>query len=293
MIVLTAPTGKIGSRLVNDLLAAGEPLRLIARDPAKLRQAGTGRAEVIHGAMNDPGVLDRALNGADALFWLVPSPYDAIDVREHYLDFTRPAAEAVHKHGVRRVVAVSGLYRGTDRPTGPGFGVNAMDAAFAEVGVAYRALWSANHMENLLRQVASIRQGFFSLPVDPEVKMPLVATRDVASVAKTLLAETGWTGQGGVPVVGPEDLSHDDMATIIAEAIDRRVSFRAVSETGFIASMEARGASHGVAQWLADMFAQCSSDPTGSLTTLPRQSTPTTFRRWCEDVLKPAVRLAS
>lgn len=36
MIVITAPTSQIGSRLVSSLLAADAPLRLIVRDAARL-----------------------------------------------------------------------------------------------------------------------------------------------------------------------------------------------------------------------------------------------------------------
>ena len=219
MFLVTAPTGKIGSRLVADLLAANRPIRLLVRDPDRLSPAVRSRVEIVQGLMEDPVVLDQAMRGVDALFWLVPSPATVPDVRQHYLDYTRPAADAVRAHGVRRVVAVSGLYRGADLPTGPGFAVNAMAELFAGSGAAYRALWSANHMENLLRQVAALRQGHFALPVDPTVPMPLVAIRDVAAVASTLLSDEGWTGDGGVPVLGPEDLSHDGMAAIMTDVL--------------------------------------------------------------------------
>ena len=289
MILITAPTGKIGSRLTAELLSSGQPLRLLTRDPTKLAREVSAKAEIVQGSMGDPDVLDRALRGVSALFWLVPSPATAPDVRDYYLDFTRPAAQAVRTHGVTRVVTVSSLYRGTDRPTGPGFAVNAMDEAFSDTGAAYRALWSANHMENTARQVATLRQGFFSLPVEPQVRMPLVATRDVATVAATLLLDRGWAGQGGIPVMGPEDLSHDEMAVIMSEVLGRPIAFRPTSKDDFVSGMEARGASHGVSQWLADMFEQGAADPYGSATAASREDTPTTFRQWCLEVLKPMV----
>ena len=74
MIVVTAPTGKIGSQLVPHLIAAGEDVRVIARAPEKLAAEWTVKVDVKAGSMDDPAVLDRALDGAEALFWLVPSP---------------------------------------------------------------------------------------------------------------------------------------------------------------------------------------------------------------------------
>lgn len=76
MIVITAPTGNIGRHLLSRLLeaapAAGEELRVIVRDPARLPDAARGLVEVITGSHADTEVLDLAFEGADAVFWLVP-----------------------------------------------------------------------------------------------------------------------------------------------------------------------------------------------------------------------------
>ena len=147
MIAVTAPTGNIGSQLVPLLLAVGEKVRVLARTPAKMPAAVRDQVEVVEGSTDNPAPLGALLDGAQALFWLVPSPYDASDIAEHYLRFTRPAAAAIKADGVTRVVAVSSLYHGLGRKTGPGLGVRAMDAAIAGTGAHYRALWNANFME--------------------------------------------------------------------------------------------------------------------------------------------------
>src|SRR4051812_33538028 len=112
MIIVTTPTGRIGSQLLSHLLAAGERVRVIARDPAKLDPATRARVEVVQGSADDPAVVDRAFAGADSVFWVVPPLWSADDVTDYYLRFTRPAAEAMKAHGVRRVVSVSSLGRG-------------------------------------------------------------------------------------------------------------------------------------------------------------------------------------
>lgn len=75
MIVITAPTGNIGSHLLSRLLRsapAEEGLRVVVRDPARLPGEVRERVEVITGSHGDPEVVDRAFEGADAVFWLVP-----------------------------------------------------------------------------------------------------------------------------------------------------------------------------------------------------------------------------
>lgn len=61
MIVVTTPTGHIGSQLVLDLLAAGAPVRVIARKPEKLSAEIQNRVEVVRGSTDDGSVLSQAL----------------------------------------------------------------------------------------------------------------------------------------------------------------------------------------------------------------------------------------
>ncbi|MFE4604684.1 SDR family oxidoreductase, partial [Kitasatospora indigofera] len=143
MIVITAPTGNIGRHLLSLLLGsaptAGEELRVIVRDPARLPDAARGRVEVVTGSHGDPAVLDRAFAGADAVFWLVP-PDASLAPRDAWTGFTRPAVRALAAHGVGHVVGVSALGRGTP-PAGRAGLVTAslaMDDLIAGAGVAYR-----------------------------------------------------------------------------------------------------------------------------------------------------------
>jgi len=46
MIVVTAPTGNIGSQVLAKILDSGERIRVIARDPSKLPARALGRVEV-------------------------------------------------------------------------------------------------------------------------------------------------------------------------------------------------------------------------------------------------------
>jgi uncharacterized protein YbjT (DUF2867 family) len=79
-------------------------------------------------------------------------------------------------------------------------------------------------VENLLRQVEAIRtQGAFSLPIDGDLEQPAVATRDIAAVAAVLLLDHSWSGDRELPVMGPEDLSFNEMAAIMTDVLDRPV----------------------------------------------------------------------
>src|SRR5271168_4401214 len=113
MIVITTPAGNIGRQVLENLLDTGEDLRLVARDLSGIPADALRRAEVIEGSHGDPGVVDKAFGGADAVFWLAPPDPRAETVEAAYTGFTRPAAEAFRRHGVQRVVGISALGRGT------------------------------------------------------------------------------------------------------------------------------------------------------------------------------------
>src|ERR1700722_5665832 len=112
MIVITTPTGNIGQQVLQKLLDSGETIRVIARDPSCLPAHVRERVEVVQGSHADSGVVDRAFEGADSVFWVVPPDFQANNVENRYLEFIRPACEAFKSGRVKRVVAVSALGRG-------------------------------------------------------------------------------------------------------------------------------------------------------------------------------------
>jgi hypothetical protein len=92
-----------------------------------------------------------------------------------------------------------------------------MDDLIARSGVSFRALTMPAFMDNTLQQVEPIKnQGMFFWPISGDRKLPTCATRDIATVGAKLLLDDSWSGQDSVPVLGPEDLSYNDMAQIMS-----------------------------------------------------------------------------
>jgi uncharacterized protein YbjT (DUF2867 family) len=294
MIVITTPTGNIGHQVVENLLAADQPVRVIVRDPAKLPVGVRDRVEVVQGSHGDPDVVARAFAGAEALFWLPPGDPRAARIEDSYTGFTQPAAEAIRAYGVERVVSVSALGRGSAYAGQAGHVTAslAMDDLLASTGVAFRALANASFMDNVLRHVTPIReQGTIFDVLSSGTKGPWVATRDIASVATRLLADSEWTGQEELPLLGPEDLSYDDIAAILSEVLGKPVRYQQIPDEALKQQMLGFGASEAVTQALLDMMIAKENglDLDVVRTAQNAIDTPTTFHRWVEDVLKPAV----
>src|SRR3984957_7466752 len=208
MIVITTPTGQIGHQVLEKLLDSDEDLRVIAREASLLPSEVRDRVEVVEGSHSDASVVDRAFAGAAAVFWLAPPDPRAPSVEAAFVDFTRPAAEALARYNVGRVVGVTALGRGTPWADKAGYvtGSLAMDDLIAASGASHRALTNPSFMDNTVRQVPSIKnQGMFFSPIAGDRKLPTVATRDIAAAAVRLLLDESWYGFGEVPLLGPED----------------------------------------------------------------------------------------
>ena len=186
-----------------------------------------------------------------------------------FVGFTRPAAEAFKKHRVKRVVGVSALGRGTPWAPHAGYVVAslAMDDLIASTGVAYRALTNPSFMDNIVHQADAIKnQGMFFSPIDGDRKLPAVATRDIAAAASRLLLDE-----------------------IISEVLGKEVRFQQTTFEAYKDRFVGLGMSEAMAQGMADMAWAKNEGLDNAVKRTQENSTPTSFRDWCEEVLKAAV----
>lgn len=289
MIVITAPTGQIGSKLVRTLVARAEPVRVVVRDPGKLPAEVRDLVETVVGSHRDRDVLDRALAGADALFWLMPSDATASSPYEAYVTASIPGADAVVRHEVPRVVIVSALGRGSQIYAGHVSASHAMEDLFRSTGAHVRALALPTFMDNILRQVSAIRSGVVSSTLPADFTMPWIATKDIAAAAAGYLLERTWTGQDTVDLLGAEDLSYNDIVKILSEVLDRTVGYQLADRAAIEQFLVGRGFSEAMAR---SMMAMDVAGERGINNATPRtaeNTTPTTFREFAEETIKPAV----
>jgi uncharacterized protein YbjT (DUF2867 family) len=166
----------------------------------------------------------------------------------------------------------------------------AMDDLIASTGVSYRALTMPSFMDNILRQVEAIKnQSVFFSPVAGDRKLPTCAARDIASVAAKLLLDPSWSGHATVPVLGPEDLSFNDIAKIMSEVLGKPVRFQQIPFEAFKARLTGSGMSEAMAQGMLDMMVAKNEGLDNAEPRTPQSTTPTSFRQWCEEVLMPKI----
>lgn len=290
MIVVTTPTGNIGRHVVRHLLDAGKALRLIVRDPSRLPPDVRERVEVVQGSHGDTTVVDQAFRGADAVFWLcppTPSPTPAAAT----VDFARPGAEAMRRHGVSHVVAATTLGRNTpwQERAGNATGSIHMVDLLHTTNAAVRGLALPAFMDNTLRQADAIRQGKMLGPIAPDKKLPHTASRDTGATAARLLIDRSWSGQEDVPVLGPEELSYADLAAIVSAVIRREVRYEHQTYEAYKEAAMARGLTDAFAQGYVDMLRAKEEGMDNVASRATAIIGPTSFRQWVEEELQPAL----
>ena len=164
-----------------------------------------------------------------------------------------------------------------------------MDDLIATTGVAYRALTNPSFMDNTIRQTRRSRTRAYSSrrsratascrPSPPATSPP--PPRDCCSTQVERVGE--------VPVLGPEDLSFNDMAEIMSEVLGKEVRFQQNTFEAYKERFISFGMSEAMAQGMTEMAWAKNEGLDNGVPRTPENSTPTSFRQWTEEVLKPAV----
>ncbi|MFE3034178.1 NAD(P)H-binding protein [Streptomyces canus] len=216
MILVTGATGTIGSDVVRRLVARGEKVRALTREPGRA-QLPPG-AEAVRGHHRDLGSVASAMAGADAAFLVgVFGPEDA--------GSDRGMVAAARAAGVRRVVKLSAISAGDPRTGLGGIAHGHGEEAVRESGLEWVILRPSAFASNTLGWAEAVRAGTPVPNMLGEGRQGVVDPRDVAEIAVAALAGPGHVGRT-YTLTGPETLSPQDQAATLSEVLGRRVELR-------------------------------------------------------------------
>ncbi len=286
-IVITAPTGNIGSKLTELLLAENQNLTLIVRDPAKLSAEVRNRTTVKQGDLTDAKFVQQATEGADALFWLSPPSLEAPDISAYYAALYGAAAGAVKANQIPHVVLLSGG-GGGPRDAGIATQLFLTEDALNATGANVLSLRCGLFMENFLWYLPTIKSDGAWYGINrPELPVPLVATRDIAAVAAQKLLHRDWQGQSFLAVQGPADITLAEAAAVLTETLGKTVRYVQVPAEAMTGSLLGMGASPDAAHNLVTMFQAFETGSYAEEPRTPETTTPTTLAEWSRTVLRP------
>jgi len=287
MIAVMGASGNTGKVTADALLSRGVKVRVIGREAKKLQAFAARGAEVAAGDASDAAFLARAFAGADAAYTLIPPDFRAADFRAYQDRIGEATAAALRQSGVKRVVFLSSV--GADLPagTGPIAGLCAQEKRLAALGVDVLSLRPGYFFENLHASLPLIRQqGINGSAIAPDVKMSMIATRDIGSAAAAALAAKDFSGVQIRNLLGPRDYTLVEVTRILGAKIGKPdLAYVQFPYEAFGAALEQAGLSKDLARLYVEMsrgFNDGIVKPVGGRT--PASTTPTTFEAFAGEL---------
>ncbi|MQA03470.1 MAG: NAD(P)H-binding protein [Streptosporangiales bacterium] len=187
MYAITGVTGHAGGATAQELLATGERVRAVVRDPAKGNDWSRNGADVAVADFTDRAALTRALSGSRGAFVMLPTVPTGADADHRRL--ADSIAGAVGDSGVPHVVALSSIGADLAEGTGPIRWLHHLENRLRDTGAVVTALRSPHFQEKVETVLgAATNAGVYPVFAESaDIETPMVATRDIATAAARAL----------------------------------------------------------------------------------------------------------
>jgi uncharacterized protein YbjT (DUF2867 family) len=214
MILVTSAAGSNGRWLIPRLAARGIRVRALNRSDKTRELRELGAAEVVVGDALDPGVLERAMDGADSVFHVGPSlhPQEA-EMGIGVID----AASAAH---VKHFVYDSVLHPQIDALLQHRMKLR-VERHLIDSDLDCTVLQPMHYMQNI-RLAEVVRDGVYSQPFALDSHMSFVDLEDKVEVAEKVLAERGHIG-ATYELCAPDCLTGYEIAAMLSEILGREI----------------------------------------------------------------------
>jgi uncharacterized protein YbjT (DUF2867 family) len=215
--VILGASGNTGSIIADFLLSKGQKVRVVGREAGRLQRFVRKGAEAFTTDLTDAAALTKAFAGARAAYVMLP-PITSREDQERESD---AIAKAVQASGLLHAVYLSSYGAHVPEGTGPVTGLHSAEEklnAISDLNALH--LRAAYFMENNLSAIDMIRgMGLFGHALLPELKLPMIATRDVGDYAAQRLLDLDFSGKQTRELLGERDLSMKEVTAAIGRGI--------------------------------------------------------------------------
>lgn len=290
MFTVMGATGHTGNGIAQTLLNAGKKVRAIARSRSKLAELEALGAEVVTGDALDASFLTSAFTGAEAVYTMFPPSPTAPDHRAVQDAHGEAIVRAIEASGVRRIVMLSSIGAQVPAGTGPIAGLHAQEERLRQLpGIDVLMLRPAYFLENFYETVGLIKhQGINGGAIAADLRMPMIATRDIAEVAAEVLLQRNWRGVVVRELLGHRDLTHAEVTRILGARIGRPdLPYVQFPYDDYARSLVQVGLSESVANLYAEMSRAINEGIVDSVEGRTRENTtPTSVEQFAEEWAK-------
>jgi uncharacterized protein YbjT (DUF2867 family) len=281
MYVVLGASGNTGHIVAKTLLARGQKVRAVGRNASHLQPLAANGAEISVADVTDAAALTKAFQHADSAYVMIPpnpTSNDALGYAERVSDAIAAAAENT---GVRNIVSLSSI--GADKPsgTGPVVGLHNLEQRLNRIDAAnVLHLRAVYFMENTLAQTGAIRaMDCTAGPLSSDLKLPMIATRDIGAAAADALLQLAFRGKQTQELHGQRDLDYTEVTAIIGTAIGKpNLKYVHLTDDQIRPALKQMGMSDNFASLLLEMSSALNSGYMRPLEPrTARNTTPTPF----------------
>ena len=294
MYVITGATGNTGSLVAERLLAAGQKVRVVGRDPRRLEKFTEKGAESFVADVTDVAALTNAFAGAKAVYAMIPPNIGAPDVRAYMENVSDALRSATAKNGVKYAVVLSSFGADKSHGTGPVAGLHNLEKKLEGIpGLNALFLRAGYFMENLLAQAGVIKSmGIMAGPVREDLPLPMIATRDIGAYAAEALLKLDFVQKSTHELQGSREVTYNEAAKTVGAAIGKEgLTYQLAPAAQLKPVLMQMGMSSNMTDLLLEMADALNS---GHMKTLERRSpantTPTTLEAFVAEIFLPAYR---
>lgn len=256
MIAIMGASGNTGGVAAGKLLEAGQKVRVIGRNAARLERFRNKGAEAFTADVTDAAAMAKAFEGAAAVYAMVPPNLSAPDVPAYQAQVSDALTAAIEGAGVPKAVVLSSV--GADKPgkTGPVTGLHHLEEKLSGVaGLDAIYLRAGYFMENLFPQIGAVQHfGMVAGVLRADLPLPMIATRDIGAAAADLLLKLDFTGKQPRELLGQRDVSYAEIASLIGNAVGKPgLSYKKVPAIMLRPALKQAGMSGSMADALLEM----------------------------------------
>lgn len=291
MIAILGATGNVGGKIAAILAAENEPVRVISRTDARLKPLVGKNVTAYAGDIGNSEFLAKALEGVDAVFTLVPPNPTAPDFLGYADRISGTIAKAVETAKVKHVVNLSSVGAELDGGTGPITGLHRHEGLLNRItGLNVVHLRAAYFMENLLWNIDLIRsKGIAGSALRGDLRIPMIATRDIAAYAAERLVKRDFTGSSVRYLLGQRDLTLAEAVGVIGNGISRPgLQYLEFPYSDAEKGMVAMGLSPDMSRTYVAMARAFNEGKIRVPDRTAENTTPTTIEAFCSEVFVPA-----
>jgi NAD(P)H dehydrogenase (quinone) len=249
-VLISGANGDTGRAAVRESIALGLDVRaMVHKKDARSEPLEKLGAEVVVGDLLEINTVRAAMNGVDAAYLVWPVQPGLIHVTVNF-------AQAAKEAGVKTIINLS--QRSADRESKSDA---CRDSFIAEQvlnwsGVPVIHLRPTYFLEWLLYpwQLPYLQQGVLRIPAGRGRHSPIAADdqgRAIAALLKSPERHIGAT----IPLSGPVEMDHEQMAAELTQALGRKITFQNPPIDEYCASLETMGVPPYVVQHLRGAMA--------------------------------------